>query len=877
LRYGSIMMMTDQDHDGSHIKGLIINMIHHWWPSLCQYDGFMREFVTPIVKVWKPGKKDSERKDEKSFFTLNEFHSWKNRTNEGRGWMHKYYKGLGTSTTKEAKEYFKDIEQHELRFRWASERDGQAIDLAFNKKRADDRKEWINAYEEGTFVDHSKATIGYQDFIFKELVQFAKYDVSRSIPSLVDGFKPSQRKVMYSAFKKKLKNDIKVAQFVGYVSEQSSYHHGETSLENTIVNLAQTFVGSNNTNLLVPSGQFGTRLMGGKDHAAARYIFTRLSPCARLFFPADDDPVLHYIEEEGQWIEPDWYCPIVPTALVNGADGIGVGWSTFIPNYNPRDLINNVRKMLRGQKMEPMLPWYKGFNGSIVPNKAEAGKFEIGGVIKKVDSTTLEITEIPIRKWTQDYKEFLEGMMPGSTKTEETAGHTIEDFREYHTENSVHFVVTLTEAKMKEAEQGGLEKTFKLKSSVSITNMVLFDAEGKIAKYDSALDILTEFCKVRRTAYEKRKDYLVCSLTKDKEILSNKARFILMIVNEELEIRKKKKDVLLKELQKLKFTPMCEINAIMKGKDNRKEVKKKKDDGENGEDEEASAEKSDYDYLLGMNLWSLTQEKVDEIKKQLKIKEDELKELKKKTIEQFWDLDLDALSACLDEMDLSDDKDAEAAREAAELRQRKVKGKRGPAPAGNVVKKRVTSRDENKLLSAPLVGNAADSLGPVAKEISGSGENGPTRFCAADIPVEDQQLVDRDPDVLQRPAKAPRAARAARAPRTTDGGEEETQAASPPPAEEPSGGSLLARLLAGRSTPALSSSSSGGSGSHGALSTGADFFFGSSTSLFSSGLPEPEQAEAPEPAAAEAEPPAKKAKKAGKPKKKGADDDDDEE
>lgn len=517
----------------------------------------------------------------------------------------------------------------------------------------------------------------------------------------------------------------------------------------------------------------------------------------------------------------------------------------------------------------------QGFSGSVVPNKAEAGKFEISGVIKKTDATHLEITEIPIRKWTQDYKEFLEGMMPGTTKTEESAGHTIEDFREYHTENSVHFVVTLTEAKMKEAEQAGLEKIFKLKTSVSIQNMVLFDAEGKIAKYDSALDILTEFCKVRRTLYEKRKDYLVCSLTKDKEILSNKARFILMIVNEELEIRKKKKEVLLKELQKLKFTPMCELNAIMKGKDNRKETKKKKDEDEDGdENEEAAAEKSDYDYLLGMNLWSLTQEKVDEIKKQLRIKEDELKELKKKTIEQFWDLDLDALAACLDEMDLADDKDAEAAREAAELRQRKVKGKRGPAPAGNVVKKRVATRDENKLLSAPLVGNAADSLGPVAKEISGTGENGPTRFSAADIPLEDQQMVSRDPDTLQRPAKAPRAARAPRAPRTADAGEEETQASSPPPAEEPSGGSLLARLLAGRSTPSLGTSSSGGSGSHGALSTGADFFFGSSSSLFSSGLPEPDD---PAPAAAEAEPPAKKAKKAGKPKKKGADDDDEEE
>jgi len=103
---------------------------------------------------------------------------------------------------KEAKEYFRDIEEHELSFHWSGPRDGEAIDLAFNKKRADDRKEWINVYEDGQCVDHSQSTIGYSDFVHKELVQFAKYDVSRSVPSVVDGLKPGQRKVLYCSFKK---------------------------------------------------------------------------------------------------------------------------------------------------------------------------------------------------------------------------------------------------------------------------------------------------------------------------------------------------------------------------------------------------------------------------------------------------------------------------------------------------------------------------------------------------------------------------------------------------------------------------------------------------------------------------------------------------
>merc|ERR1719352_143971 len=120
---------------------------------------------------------------------------------------------------------------------------------------------------------------------------------------MVDGFKPGQRKVMYGCFKKKITHDIKVAQLSGYVAEHSAYHHGESSLQGTIVNMAQSFVGSNNVNLLVPAGQFGTRLLGGKDAASARYIYTRLSPLTRLIFQPSDDAILEYQEEDGQKIE----------------------------------------------------------------------------------------------------------------------------------------------------------------------------------------------------------------------------------------------------------------------------------------------------------------------------------------------------------------------------------------------------------------------------------------------------------------------------------------------------------------------------------------------------------------------------------------------
>ena len=152
-----------------------------------------------------------------------------------------------------------------------------------------------------------------------------------------------------------------MAQLAGSVAEISAYHHGEASLMGTIIGLAQNFIGSNNINLLEPHGQFGTRLLGGKDSASPRYINTKLSPLARHVFNENDDNILDYLMDDNLRIEPEWYIPILPMVLVNGADGIGVGWSTCVPNHNPRDIIRNIRGMLRGRAFSELHPWYKGF------------------------------------------------------------------------------------------------------------------------------------------------------------------------------------------------------------------------------------------------------------------------------------------------------------------------------------------------------------------------------------------------------------------------------------------------------------------------------------------------------------------------------------
>lgn len=257
--------------------------------------------------------------------------------------------------------------------------------------------------------------ISYSDFINKELILFSMADNLRSIPSVVDGFKPGQRKVLFACCKRKLKNEIKVAQLCGYVSEHAAYHHGEVSLAQTIVGLAQSYVGSNNIGVLSPLGQFGTRAQGGKDAASPRYIFTNMERITRVIFNPADDNVLTYLHDDGASIEPEWYVPALPMVLVNGSSGIGTGWSSDVPNYNPVDIVENLRRKMRGEDLEPMHPWFRGFRGTIEADGAN--KYKVTGKWNEISDGEFEVTELPIRVWTQDYKESLESWIAGGEKT----------------------------------------------------------------------------------------------------------------------------------------------------------------------------------------------------------------------------------------------------------------------------------------------------------------------------------------------------------------------------------------------------------------------------------------------------------------------------
>ncbi|CAA0808911.1 DNA topoisomerase 2 [Striga hermonthica] len=640
LRYGHLMIMTDQDHDGSHIKGLLINFIHSFWPSLLKVPTFLLEFITPIVKATH---RDGRRKE--AFYTMPQYEAWKqNQGADAKNWTIKYYKGLGTSTDQEAKEYFQDLGKHKKDFVWVDEQDGDSIELAFSKKKIEARKNWLRQFEPGTYLDDQDEHVKYRDFVHKELILYSMADLQRSIPSMVDGLKPGQRKILFCSFKRNFIKEAKVAQFSGYVSEHSAYHHGEQSLASTIIGMAQDYVGSNNINLLLPNGQFGTRGQGGKDHASARYIFTQLSPVTRFLFPKADDILLNYLNEDGQSIEPTWYVPIIPMVLINGSEGIGTGWSTFIPNYNPLDIIANVRHLLNDEPMEPMHPWYKGFIGTVERSSTrEAGSgYTVSGIIEEVDETTLRITELPIRKWNQDYKEFLESV---SAQNDKSKDPFIEDCRDNSGGEIVHFSVHMSTNNLLAAKQEGLLKKFKLTTSISTSNMHLFDAKGVIKKYDTPEQILEEFFYIRLEFYEKRKKTLLANLELDMLKCDNKYRFIRCVVDGSIIVSNKKRADLFLELKQKGFTPFPKNKGVAEIS-----VAGAANDTEEGEESSDVAiapgvSAGDYDYLLSLAIGTLTAEKLQELRAERDKLTQEVEELRRATVKSLWLKDLDALQS----------------------------------------------------------------------------------------------------------------------------------------------------------------------------------------------------------------------------------------
>lgn len=447
-----------------------------------------------------------------TFYSEVEYEAWRtNRSthNQSTG-IATYFKGLGTSSSALAKEYFRNIHKNTVSLRYSGTPCGEALDLFFNKTRSDDRKTFLmQLIAKDSFVDYSQDTITMEHFVHNELLPaYAWAAIERGIPAL-DGFNNARRKILWGARSLGLTKDTSVAKAAGKIASKANYHHRGTAMENAIIGMAADYVGAGgNVNLLLPMGQFGSR--HNHEAASAAYPMTALNnPLQALIYPPADDPVLDYVLDEGIYVEPTCYLPVIAMTLCFGAEGIAVGWSTKCPRYNPLHLIEAAEAWIDGVECErKLVPFFRGFKGPIV--EQDDGSYLVCGVCYYTSTGDLHVTEIPPFKETDAYKEdwvkgeFAEKVDPGDN----------------HTDERVHLVLKKCKAMENPLRELGLERR------ITFTNVYLLDSENRVKKYESPEEVVRDHAVLRLTLYEKRIAYQIQKCEKEARVAETKAEYI---------------------------------------------------------------------------------------------------------------------------------------------------------------------------------------------------------------------------------------------------------------------------------------------------------------------------------------------------------------
>lgn len=551
LRYGALVLVTDADDDGIHIEGLIHNNLLKMFPGLMsRTPSFVMSMKTPIIRLTM--KNGEERK----FYRQSTFKDFQ-ANNEGKYGKPKYFKGLGTNRDKDILDGFGSRMQLYL----PDPNMVENFKKVFGKNNAEARKDWIRAYNEDNFmfIGDEKAqyvSTTYSNFINTEVINFSITSNIRAIPSVFDGLKQSQRKIIFACFKKKIVagqgDEIKVVEVAAHTTAIAEYHYNDKCLSDAAVCMAQDFIGAGNINYLEPAGQFGSRLKGGKDAAETRYVMTRLEKIMPYLFRAEDFPVLTYRQGEKGPIEPEYYVPIIPTILVNGCDGIGTGWSTSIPAFNPLDIVRALRIWIRENldeittvnigkskltfsELPELLPWYRGFRGTV--KKVGYQRYQTEGVVQLASENSVHITELPIGKWTSDFKETLKELREKEV---------IEDFIDHSSAVRVDFTLI--------GNPENILKHLNLVTKLSTSNMTAFiDYAHPPETFDSVDQIIFTFAKERLRLYQVRKEYILANLLKRMTATAEKYRFIQAVVSDQIVIFKKKKAEILQKIQQANF------------------------------------------------------------------------------------------------------------------------------------------------------------------------------------------------------------------------------------------------------------------------------------------------------------------------------------
>jgi len=439
------------------------------------------------------------------------------------------------------------------------------------------------------------------DYLDNDYKEYAVYVVEeRAIPSVIDGFKPTQRKVIFVAnkvWKNGSEKPMKIFQLAGRVAADAFYHHGDGSLNSAIVGMAQRF--KNSMPVLEDIGQFGS--LRSPEAAAPRYIATKLHKNFRLLYK--DFELLESRYEEGNEIEPKYFLPIIPTVLLNGGSGIAVGFATNILNRNPISLIDACLKSLDGKRYTEPSPWNREFSGNCELVDSEKFSWVFSGNYDIKNTTTVNITELPP---SITYEKFDQHLID------------LEDSRriasyENNCKSNINYVLKFRREDLKMlGDSVRLKRLLKMEERQT-ENFTVLDEHGKLKIFNSASEIIEYFVQFRLAFYDKRKKYIIDTLNQELTLLSNRARFVKSIIEGKLKINNVPKKEIILYLQTDDFD---EINGS-------------------------------YQYLLGMPIHSLTKETYEDLISAVTQKERELEEIKRREPIQMYREDLQELKKAL--------------------------------------------------------------------------------------------------------------------------------------------------------------------------------------------------------------------------------------
>lgn len=632
LRYQHIVMLKDADADGAHIMTLVYNFLDTYFKDLLKIEGFFSEFITPMIKV--PVSKTLENQIKFNFsgtivhtkkeviypfYNEIEFKQFMKDNAKIKYGKPKYIKGLAGNQSFEIVEYFKEYIKNVINIIYDKHAEKTLI-KAFSKGFEDNRKLWLQDLTDFTYLPRiPMKPINMTDFLNTDLLTYMYDDCYRSIPCSIDGLKPSQRKVLYTLFKKSNPYTFeKVVSLTGTVMSFSHYHHGNESLNGTIIKMTQNYPGSNNLPFLKDDGFFGSREQLGDDAGAPRYISVALSKIARYIFPIIDDELLEYRFEDDAKVEPLYYIPIIPTILINGANGVGTGWRSYIPMYSVIDIINIVERLINNENEINninLIPYCNNWKGNIKieMEKNQYKKINIYGTFKYYkEKNVINITEIPYNISFINYKKNTLNKLIDLGIIKSISDDNVGNKADLNTYNK------FIKLNIKYNSNEDIYKNFDLIASEPLTVLNAFNDSYTITHYENINDIIEEWFYIRQDLYIKRKEYMTKIMENELNIISNKARFIKMIIEKELKIMKRKEIDIINDLIKLKFD--------------------KNNDS--------------YNYLLNMQIYNMTYEKYQLLIKEFEKRTIELEEYKNTSYKQIWLNELNLLKNKLKSDDL---------------------------------------------------------------------------------------------------------------------------------------------------------------------------------------------------------------------------------